>query len=169
MSTERTRQRRRDGQSQRQSGRWPPTTMSDLPTLLLASLSPATRKQAEQNLYTLSTDPGFLALLLQLILSSSQDRPARLAGSVFLKNIVRKRWEDVRSTPPRLPFGLKILIGCLGGTSYTGEREGPTPIAARPGDDRALCPCRQVSSRPGRRNGVYNREVRLPRAVGESG
>lgn len=74
--------------------------MADLPSLLLASLSPGTRRQAEQNLQTLSLQPGFLPQLLRLVLDASQDRSVRLAGSVYLKNTVKSRWEDVclRST-----------------------------------------------------------------------
>ena len=69
--------------------------MSELPQLLLASLNPATRKQAEQNLHALSQQPGFLPLLLRLVLDSSQDHSVRLAGSVFFKNVVKNKWEDV--------------------------------------------------------------------------
>ncbi|KAJ6581319.1 CAS/CSE protein [Mycena capillaripes] len=68
--------------------------MSDLPSLLLASLNPATRKLAEQNLNDLSIQQGFLSHLLRLILDATKERPVRLAGSVFLKNIARLRWEE---------------------------------------------------------------------------
>ncbi|KAI5122027.1 hypothetical protein M0805_008018 [Coniferiporia weirii] len=78
--------------------------MSDLPSLLLASLNPTTRKQAEQNLAALSAQPGFLPVLLQLILSPTQDRSVRLAGSVFLKNTVKRRWEE---DEPLIPEGEK--------------------------------------------------------------
>ena len=71
--------------------------MSDLPSLLLASLNPSSRKQAEQNLHALSAQPGFLPVLLTLVLEASQDRSVRLAGSVFFKNVVKNKWEDVRS------------------------------------------------------------------------
>jgi hypothetical protein len=70
--------------------------MSDLPALLLASLAPATRKEAEQQLAALGAQPGFLSHLLQLVLAPAADRPARLAGAVYLKNAVRLRWVDVR-------------------------------------------------------------------------
>lgn len=70
--------------------------MADLPSLLLASLHPATRKQAEQQLETLSLQPGFAAHVLQLVLNPGADRGARLAASVYFKNIIRKRWSEVR-------------------------------------------------------------------------
>ena len=72
--------------------------MADLPALLLASLSPDTRKQAEQNLTVLSSQQGFLIHLINLILNPSQDRAVRLSGSVYLKNITKLRWEEVSLT-----------------------------------------------------------------------
>ncbi|KAI0749865.1 armadillo-type protein [Daedaleopsis nitida] len=68
--------------------------MAELPSLLLASLNPSSRKQAEQNLQALSTQPGFLTHLLTLVLQTTQDRAVRLAASVYLKNVVKSRWED---------------------------------------------------------------------------
>ncbi|KAF9027107.1 Cse1-domain-containing protein [Hymenopellis radicata] len=68
--------------------------MSELPSLLLSSLNPATRKQAEQQLDALSVQPNFLALLLSLVLDQSQDRAVRLSASVYLKNITKLKWEE---------------------------------------------------------------------------
>jgi hypothetical protein len=68
---------------------------TDLPTLLLASLQPASRKQAESSLNALSLQPGFITALLRLVLESTQDRAVRLAGGVYLKNLVKLRWEEV--------------------------------------------------------------------------
>jgi exportin-2 (importin alpha re-exporter) len=73
--------------------------MADLSSLLLASLNPDTRKQAEQNLTVLSSQQGFLIHLLNLILEPSQDRAVRLSGSVYLKNITKLRWEEVNTKP----------------------------------------------------------------------
>lgn len=70
--------------------------MADLPNLLLASLDPTNRKQAEQSLNALSTQRGFLTHLLSLVLEQSQDKSVRLAGSVYLKNIAKLRWDEVR-------------------------------------------------------------------------
>lgn len=70
--------------------------MSNLPQLLLASLNPSTRKEAEAALDELSAQPGFLSLLVNLVLEQSQDRAVRLSGSVYLKNIAKLRWEEVR-------------------------------------------------------------------------
>ncbi|KAI0350026.1 Cse1-domain-containing protein [Trametes cingulata] len=85
--------------------------MAELPSLLLASLNPSTRKQAEQNLQTLSVQPGFLTHLLTLVLQSSQDRAVRLAASVYLKNLVKSRWED--DEPPVPPADRAALREAL--------------------------------------------------------
>lgn len=70
--------------------------MADLPSLLLASLNPDTRKQAEQSLSALSTQQGFLTHLLQIVLQQTADRAVRLSGSIYLKNVTKLRWEEVR-------------------------------------------------------------------------
>jgi len=75
--------------------------MSDIPSLLLASLSPQTRKQAEHSLRIYSLQPSFVIHLLRLVLDPAQDRAVRLAGSVYLKNVVKLRWtEGVRTCAP---------------------------------------------------------------------
>ncbi|KAF8216328.1 importin alpha re-exporter [Mycena galopus ATCC 62051] len=68
--------------------------MADLSSLLVASLNPATRKAAEQELNAFSIQQGFLSHLLGLILDPSKERSVRLAGSVYLKNIAKSRWEE---------------------------------------------------------------------------
>ena len=85
--------------------------MSDLPALLLASLSPATRKHAEQSLTALSVQNGFLPHLLRLVLEPTQDRSVRLAASVFFKNVVKNKWEDVSRVPSLLYLLLSLLRG----------------------------------------------------------
>ncbi|TFK31640.1 importin alpha re-exporter [Crucibulum laeve] len=85
--------------------------MADLPTLLLASLNPDTRKQAEQNLNAVSTQPGFLSHLLRLVLDPAQDRAVRLSGSVYLKNITKLRWdEDVQPLPEQDKAALRSQL-----------------------------------------------------------
>lgn len=69
--------------------------MSDLPSLLLASLNPASRREAEKRLDDFSKQQGFLTHLLRLILDGTKERQIRLAGSVYLKNIAKLRWEEV--------------------------------------------------------------------------
>jgi exportin-2 (importin alpha re-exporter) len=70
--------------------------MSDVPSLLKASLSPATRKDAETRLEQLTTQPGFLPHLLGLCVDPNQDRSVRLAASVYLKNVAKLKWMEAR-------------------------------------------------------------------------
>ncbi|KIJ25285.1 hypothetical protein M422DRAFT_273745, partial [Sphaerobolus stellatus SS14] len=83
--------------------------MSDLPALLLASLDPNTRKQAEQNLNTYSLQDAFLPHLLTLVLDASQSPGVRLAGAVFFKNVIKKRWSEESEETP-IPANDKILV-----------------------------------------------------------
>lgn len=65
-----------------------------LSDVLLASLSPSTRSQAETTLSTLSTtQPQFLTSLLQLVLDQSQQIQARQAAAVYFKNVIKRRWD----------------------------------------------------------------------------
>ena len=77
--------------------------MSDIPKLLLDSLNPTTRKQAEKSLAAYSRQPAFVVHLLQLVLDASNDGAVRLAASVYLKNRVRLGWLgdvcDLKQTP----------------------------------------------------------------------
>ncbi|KAH7882920.1 CAS/CSE protein [Phlebopus sp. FC_14] len=68
--------------------------MPDVASLLRASLDPASRKQAEQQLSQLTPQEGFLTHLLRLILDTTQDRSIRLAGGIYLKNAAKLRWEE---------------------------------------------------------------------------
>lgn len=79
--------------------------MSDIPKLLLDSLNPHTRKQAEQSLEGYSRQPAFVVHLLRLVLDATQNGAVRLAASVYLKNMVKLGWlEDVRPFVHRLPW-----------------------------------------------------------------
>lgn len=69
--------------------------MSDVASLLSASLQPASRKQAEQQLNQLTAQQGFLPHLIALILDNAPDRAVRLAGGIYLKNVAKLRWEEV--------------------------------------------------------------------------
>lgn len=84
------------------------STMSDIPALLLASLSPQSRKQAEQSLQSYSLQPAFVTHLLQLVLDGAQDRAVRLAGSVYLKNVVKLRWMEAVCDTNLLPRSRRL-------------------------------------------------------------
>jgi hypothetical protein len=61
--------------------RLPFDSMVDLAGLLLASLNPDSRKQAEQNLNALGLQQGFPSHFLGLVLDPAQDHSVRLSGS----------------------------------------------------------------------------------------
>jgi exportin-2 (importin alpha re-exporter) len=84
--------------------------MADLPSLLLASLQPQTRKAAEQGLITFSNQPGSLQTLVAFILQDTQDKGARLAGSTLLKNAIKRRWCEVIAFSLYLPSGV-LTVG----------------------------------------------------------
>ncbi|KZP17130.1 hypothetical protein FIBSPDRAFT_36119 [Athelia psychrophila] len=68
---------------------------SDLSSLLLASLHPASH-QAEQNLTAPSAQPGFISALLQLVLGQgTQDRSVRLLVGVYLKHVTNYNGKSV--------------------------------------------------------------------------
>lgn len=68
--------------------------LAQLAQCLSASLSPdaATRQNAEQFLASGAQQGGFSILLLKLVASDAADAPARVAGAVAFKNLVKKHW-----------------------------------------------------------------------------
>ncbi|KZP13769.1 hypothetical protein FIBSPDRAFT_960190 [Athelia psychrophila] len=74
-------------------------TSSDLPSLLLASLHPASRKQVKQSLAALSATPGFIGALLQLVLGQgTQDCSVHFRGRVSQSRFQRRtRWSEERA------------------------------------------------------------------------
>jgi exportin-2 (importin alpha re-exporter) len=75
--------------------------MADLASILLASLQPQTRQQAEQTLDQFSnTQPQFFVQLLRLVLDPSQTQPVRLSASIYFKNTVKRRWDDEQTDTP---------------------------------------------------------------------
>lgn len=68
-------------------------TMS-VPELLLGSLNPATRQQAEKQLGEAAKQPGFVPHLLSIVLDKGQKNEVRMAAAVYFKNAARRRWAD---------------------------------------------------------------------------
>ena len=106
------------------------TAMADLPTLLQASLNPQSRKEAELRLFDLSLQPGFLSHLLRFILQPPQDRAIRLAGAVYLKNVAKLRWEEVRSDP---------FLSCLS-TAFSFRMSNPSWRKTKAHSDQSSSP-----------------------------
>ncbi|KAF8596041.1 hypothetical protein BDV93DRAFT_79575 [Ceratobasidium sp. AG-I] len=66
----------------------------EIPQLLLGSLDPNTRQQAEKQLSQAATQTGFLPHLLSIVLDNAQRSEVRMAAAVYLKNAARRRWSD---------------------------------------------------------------------------
>lgn len=66
----------------------------EVPQLLLGSLDPNTRQQAEKQLSQAATQTGFLPHLLSIVLDNAQRSEVRMAAAVYLKNAARRRWAD---------------------------------------------------------------------------
>ncbi|KAK9371349.1 Cse1-domain-containing protein [Lipomyces kononenkoae] len=68
--------------------------LQNVAALLQSSLNPATGKQSEQSLRAAEVQPGFSILLLQIVASGELPQTTRLAGALFFKNFIRRRWTD---------------------------------------------------------------------------
>ncbi|GMM38770.1 importin-alpha export receptor [Saccharomycopsis crataegensis] len=71
--------------------------MSDIQSitlLLQESLSATTANQADQQLRSIETNPGFAIALLTIVDSNQIDNSIRLAGVLFFKNFLNRRWID---------------------------------------------------------------------------
>ncbi|KAK9239017.1 Cse1-domain-containing protein [Lipomyces kononenkoae] len=68
--------------------------LQNVAALLQSSLNPATGKQSEQSLRAAEVQPGFSILLLQIVASTDFPQTIRLAGALFFKNFIRRRWTD---------------------------------------------------------------------------
>lgn len=93
--------------------------MSDIPKLLLDSLNPHTRKQAEHALDAYSRQPAFVVHLLQLVLATTNDTAVRLAASVYLKNRVKLGWLD---DVGQIYFDAPFLTDSRGRVPYPSHR-----------------------------------------------
>ena len=112
--------------------------MSDIPKLLLESLNPHTRKQAEQALDAYSRQPAFVVHLLQLVLSTSNDTAVRLAASVYLKNRVKLGWLDDVGQSSSILY--TVLTGSQGRVPYLSRRQGGPQASTCTRNDRPFEP-----------------------------
>ncbi|EIF46587.1 nuclear envelope protein that mediates the nuclear export of importin alpha [Brettanomyces bruxellensis AWRI1499] len=71
--------------------------MSDTNTvvqLLAKSLQPSTAKESENGLRSLDAHQGFPLTLLNIVSSDKMDMGIRLAGALYFKNLVKRKWID---------------------------------------------------------------------------
>ncbi|CCE65909.1 hypothetical protein TPHA_0N01280 [Tetrapisispora phaffii CBS 4417] len=72
--------------------------MSDVQTVskfLAESVVAATSKDAERSLKELEVEDGFGLTLLQVVSSDNLPNSTRLAGALFFKNFIKRKWVDV--------------------------------------------------------------------------
>lgn len=67
-------------------------SLESIPEYLKLSLDPRNAKQAEVYLKLIELQPGFAINLLHVIALTNLDASVRLAGALFFKNLVRRKW-----------------------------------------------------------------------------
>ncbi|XP_073245306.1 importin-7-like [Porites lutea] len=65
-----------------------------LATILSSTFDPNLREEAEKKLNEIHKVPGFLTLLLQVVMSNDVQIPVRQSGGIYLKNMVSQFWKD---------------------------------------------------------------------------
>lgn len=104
-------------------------TLESIPIYLDQSILPQYAKQAELSLKSIESQPGFSVNLLHVIASTNLSNQTRLAGALFFKNLIRRKWinedgeyllpiEDINQVKLeiidimiKLPNNLQIQIG----------------------------------------------------------
>lgn len=86
--------------------------MSDLETvarLLAESVVASTSKSAEKSLKTLENQDGFGLTLLHVVASSNLPTPTRLAGALFFKNFIKRKWIDEDGNHLLTPGNVELI------------------------------------------------------------
>ena len=52
------------------------------------------QQQSELDLKQLSSQPGFVVLLLQTVMANQVPHPIRMAAVIYLKNFVQQKWRE---------------------------------------------------------------------------
>jgi hypothetical protein len=104
--------------------------LSMLSELLTQSLSPQPeiRHPAEKNLNSTELQPGFLLLVLTLVKDDRAALDIRQAAGVYFKNVVRKRWGEVR--PIRAKLSLVSVLISRAGNGTLGIRQDGGQVTA---------------------------------------
>ncbi|CUM57916.1 unnamed protein product, partial [Debaryomyces tyrocola] len=67
-------------------------SLESIPQYLDQSLLPQHAKEAEAQLKSIENQPGFSVNLLHIIASTNLSPSIRLAGVLFFKNLVKRKW-----------------------------------------------------------------------------
>eukprot|EP00923_Selenidium_pygospionis_P024555 GHVN01042776.1.p1 GENE.GHVN01042776.1~~GHVN01042776.1.p1 ORF type:complete len:960 (+),score=85.50 GHVN01042776.1:6487-9366(+) len=131
-----------------------------LQALFAKTLSPRDGLAAEQELTKNNGQPGFLAEVVLLLYSKEADGGARIAGSIYLKNLIRREWQDsgsalfekrnemrnellslVKQTEPSVRIHLVEAVSLIAKFDFPGEwPELTTELSILlSSQDRAVC------------------------------
>lgn len=77
--------------------------ISQLATVLSSTFDPGLRLEAEKKLQEINKHPGFVTLLLQVVMSNEIQAPVRQAGGIYLKNVIMQHWKE--RDPSDFPCG----------------------------------------------------------------
>ncbi|GMF02811.1 unnamed protein product [[Candida] boidinii] len=69
-------------------------SIENIAAVLQQSLLPQTAKQSEVELKSIESQEGFPLTLLHLVASQNLDISIRLAGALFFKNLIKRKWID---------------------------------------------------------------------------
>lgn len=86
--------------------------MSDIETIaryLAESVVASTSKNAEKSLKSLENQDGFGLTLLHVVASSNLPNPTRLAGALFFKNFIRRKWIDEDGNHLLSPSNVELI------------------------------------------------------------
>ncbi|XP_050096371.1 importin-7 [Anopheles aquasalis] len=76
--------------------------------LLRATTEPTQRLQAEEQLNQVHKIIGFPPSLMQVIMQNELEMPVRLAGAIYLKNLINSSWQDREAEGPGQPIPFAI-------------------------------------------------------------
>lgn len=80
-----------------------------LATILASTFDPNLREKAEKKLNEIHKVPGFVSLLLQVVVSNDVQFTVRLSGVIYLKNMVSQYWKE-RDRPELADSGAYFVI-----------------------------------------------------------
>lgn len=104
-------------------------SLESIPSYLKESLNPQNAKQAENHLRSIESQPHFAINLLHVVASTNLEPAVRLAGALFLKNLVKRNWvnedgeyklsmddvnyikQEILNVMIKLPNNLQVQLG----------------------------------------------------------
>ncbi|KAG7863931.1 hypothetical protein KL919_001246 [Ogataea angusta] len=85
------------------------TDIASVSQLLAQSLSPSTAKLAEESLRSVEDQQGFPSTLLHVVAANDLDSSVRLAGSLYFKNLIKRKWIDETGVYRLHPDDVKMI------------------------------------------------------------